>query len=97
MEIARGSLHVELGAELEAERVTALRFRAFACPQLLAAAESFCEDFEGRPIADLRQYAASQVIASLGIPLVKSGRILLLEDAVTALRDKIAATQDLEL
>lgn len=97
VELARGSMQVELGAELAEGRVTTLRFRAFGCPHLLAAAEYFCEAFEGRPVTDLGQYAASQVIARLGIPLEKSGQILLLEDAITALREKIAASQNLEL
>ncbi len=89
IEIARGGMHIELSAQVSGTRLRALRFRAFACPHLLAAAEAFCEEFEGRTVEDLRQYSASQAIARLGIPLEKTGRILLLEDAIAALRDKL--------
>lgn len=89
VEFSRGGMHIELSAEISGGQLSALRFRAFACPHLLAATEAFCEEFEGRTVDDLRQYSASQAIARLGIPLEKTGRILLLEDAIAALRDKL--------
>ncbi|MEQ8207293.1 MAG: hypothetical protein RIA65_14065 [Woeseia sp.] len=89
IELSRGGMHIELSAELTGCQLSVLRFRAFACPHLFAAAEAYCEEFEGRTVEDLRQYSASQAIARLGIPLEKTGRILLLEDAIAALRDKL--------
>jgi len=89
IELSRGGLHIELSAELSGCQLSVLRFRAFACPHLLAAAEAYCEEFEGRTVDDLRQYSTSQAIARLEIPLEKTGRILLLEDAIAALRDKL--------
>jgi NifU-like protein involved in Fe-S cluster formation len=94
IEMSRGGMHIELSAAITGRRLTALRFRAFACPHLMAAAETFCEEFEGRMIEDLRQYSASQAIARLGIPLEKTGRILLLEDAIMALGDTLPGLPD---
>jgi NifU-like protein involved in Fe-S cluster formation len=92
VDIKRGGLQVQLSAALDGKRIRDLRFRAFACPHLLAALEDFCDEFEGRPAADLRQYEVSATLEKLAIPVAKTGRILLLEDAILALHDKIMAS-----
>ena len=62
-----------------------LRFRAWGCPHVIAAAEAFCAGYEGRPAADLQTFAAAQLMQSLPVPVEKTGRILVLEDAVRSL------------
>ena len=66
-------------------RIEALRFRAYACPHVIAACEAFCRGWEGRPVADLGGFAATDIIGDLSVPVEKTGRILVLEDAVRAL------------
>ena len=77
---------VELYAEASADRIGRLRFLAWGCPHLIAAAESFCADFEGRSPADLNAFAARDLLRSLPVPVEKTGRILVIEDAVHSLR-----------
>ena len=69
-----------------------LRFRAFGCPHVIAAAEAFCASYEGRAIKDLRAFTAAVLMQSLAIPVEKTGRILVLEDAVRMLGAVIRAT-----
>ena len=74
-----------LCAKADGDVVRALKFRAWGCPHLIAAAEAFCADFEGRPAAGLLEFEASGLMESLSVPVEKTGRILVLEDAVRAL------------
>ncbi len=78
-------IRVRLFAAVEEGIVTELRFQAWGCPHLIAAAESFCAEFEGRAINDLLEFSASGLMQSLSVPVEKSGRILVLEDAVRSL------------
>ncbi len=91
VDLARGGMRIQLSANLLDGRLNELRFRAFACPHGLAALEAFCDEFEGRPVADLREYRAAATLERLAIPVEKIGRILLMEDAISALRDRIEA------
>jgi len=67
----------------------ALRFRAWGCPHLLAATETFCRGYEGRPCSDLLDFRAAEVMATLPVPTEKLGRILVLEDAVLSLGQSV--------
>lgn len=85
-------MQVELSARAEDGQVLALRFRAFGCPHLIAAAEAFCRDFEARPVVELLQYRAAEIMQSLAVPVEKTGRILVLEDAVRSLGQTLRET-----
>jgi len=77
------ALQIEAG--IDEGTLKELRFHALACPHLIAAAELFCERYEGRQIATLRDFRSIGIARELAIPVSKTGRILLLEDAVTLL------------
>ncbi|MGI9272151.1 MAG: iron-sulfur cluster assembly scaffold protein [Woeseiaceae bacterium] len=91
LENATQVLHDDQGVRLELSAVAKnghieqLRFRAWGCPHVLAAAEYFCAEYEGRATADLAQFTATGLMQSLAVPVEKSGRILVIEDAVRAL------------
>ncbi len=86
---------VRLAAREEAGRLTAMRFRAFACPHLLAAAEAFCAETEGQPVTALLEPRVPALMERLAVPVEKTGRLLLLEDAAKALaRELMAAGED---
>lgn len=87
----RGATTIELSAELQGGRLVRLAFRALGAPEVIAAAELFCEEFEGRPAPALAEFAAGDVMKKLEIPVEKTGLILLLEDAVRALSTKTGA------
>jgi NifU-like protein involved in Fe-S cluster formation len=83
-----------LCAQHENGDVSALRFRAWGCPHVIAAAEAFCSKYEGRQIAELLDFSASGLMQSLPVPVEKTGRILVLEDAVRALGNSLRDTRN---
>ena len=89
-------VRISLSAEISAGEVQALRFQAWGCPHVIATAEAFCAGYEGRPIADLLEFSASDLMQSLPVPAEKTGRILVIEDAVRSLGSTVrdASTPD---
>lgn len=84
-------MRVRLSTRVAGGRISELRFKAWGCPHVIAAAEAFCRHFESRPVADLEEFETSQIMRDLAVPVEKTGRILVLEDTVRSLR---AAIQD---
>ncbi len=82
---------LELGATVAEGRIVAMRFRARACPHVIAAAEAACASLEGKSVAGLLEFSAAGLMQSLPVPVEKTGRILVLEDAVRSL-GRILAT-----
>ena len=78
-------VRIALAADIDAGFIVRLRFRAWGCPHLLAAAEAFCRGFEGRPASALQAFSAADIMRTLPVPKEKMGRILVLEDAVRSL------------
>ena len=78
-------VRVALAADIDHDIIVRLRFRAWGCPHLIAAAEAFCRAFEGRPVSALQAFGAAEIMQTLPVPREKLGRILVLEDAVRAL------------
>jgi len=66
--------------------VHAVRFQVFGCPYTVAAAGWVADWFQGRPAAALGQLDVHAVRASLGIPLERLGKLLVIEDALEACR-----------
>ncbi len=91
-------MRVRLSAEVRGESIGRLRFRAWGCPHVIAAAEAVCRRFEGRPVIELEQFESGQIMQDLAVPVEKTGRILGLEDSVRslgqAIRDRLTNTQD---
>lgn len=85
---------VELRLAHSAGRIAAMRFRAWGCPHLVAGAEAICEQFEGAGVESLARFDAGEYMRLLAVPVEKTGRILLLEDAVRLLHARVTATQD---
>ena len=85
VEIAEQGICLRFAATMEDGRIRALRFRAWGCPHVIAACECFCVDYEGRPVQSLSGFQASDIMRNLSVPVEKTGRILVLEDAVRTL------------
>tara|TARA_R110002096_G_scaffold23031_2_gene73531 strand:- start:21867 stop:22247 length:381 start_codon:yes stop_codon:yes gene_type:complete len=89
---------IRLTAKLSSGALRELRFQAWGCPHVIAACETFCRCFEGRPATDLEQFETARIMKDLAVPVEKTGRILVLEDTVRSLRAAIAdrspTTQD---
>ena len=82
-------IRIRLFASAKAGKIESLRFRAWGCPHVIAACEAFCETYEGRAIGDLTAFSAHELLRSLSIPVKKTGRILILEDAVRSLGQNV--------
>ncbi len=82
-------VRVALAANVDGDIIVGLRFRAWGCPHLLAAAEAFCRAFEGRPVSALQAFSAAELMQTLPVPKGKLGRILVLEDAVRSLGQSV--------
>lgn len=85
VEIAEQGVRLRLAATMKDGRIRALRFRAWGCPHAIAACECFCVEYEGRPVQSLGGFQASDIMRNLSVPVEKTGRILVLEDAVRSL------------
>ena len=83
---------IVLTAATDGARLTTFRFRAFGCPHLVAAAESTCERFEGGPVEALDEFSVAGLMRELDVPVEKTGRLLTLEDALTALKEQLEDT-----
>ncbi len=79
---------IELSAALAAGTLEKLAFRAYGCPHTIAAAEAFCAEFEGREAGALEAFSGADLMQNLPVPHEKTGRILVLEDAVRSLGAK---------
>ncbi len=85
VEVSDQGVRIRLYAKIEDGEARALRYRVWGCPHAIAVAEAFCAGYEGRPVADLLDFSASDLMQSLSVPVEKTGRILVIEDAVRSL------------
>ena len=82
-------VRVQFCADIGDGSITAMRFLAWGCPHSIAAAESVCAGLEGRVVSDLEEFVAADLMQSLAVPKEKSGRIIVIEDAVRSLGVKL--------
>ena len=78
-------VRVELSASVADGHISALRFRAWGCPHLLAAAEWVCRHYEGEAVDALEKFPIARIMDDLAVPAEKTGRILVVEDAIQSL------------
>ncbi len=76
---------VVLSAVVDEETIRLLRYQVFGCPHLIAAAEAFCDEAEGKGFRALTDLDVPSLMNSLAIPVEKTGRVFILEDAAKAL------------
>ncbi len=87
-------VRVQLSADAGDGSITAMRFLAWGCPHFIAVAESVCAGFEGRVASDLEEFDAAGLMQSLAVPMEKSGRIIVIEDAVRSLGALLCGTPE---
>lgn len=77
--------------------VEQLRFLAYGCPHVIAAAEALCAELEGQAVSRLEDFCAREIMQRLAVPTEKSARILVIEDTVrllgAALRESSSNTE----
>jgi len=88
VQVDNQGVRVRLSATARAGKIEAMRFRAWGCPHLIAAADWLCDYYEGRVIEALEEFPRAPIMENLAIPMEKTGRILVLEDTVRSLGQK---------
>ncbi len=80
------TLHVWVRLQLQVIDgvIQVARFAVFGCPHTVAAASRVAEWLEGKPVTDAARLDARALQAELGVPVDKLGKLLRIEDAVTA-------------
>jgi NifU-like protein involved in Fe-S cluster formation len=58
-------IRVAFSATLDDGVIERLRFRAWGCPHVIAAAEWVCTQLEGKPAAELQSFAVAGLMQSL--------------------------------
>ncbi len=86
--------HIVISVGIRGGIIAAMAYRVWGCPHLIAALEQMCTTFEGQPVAGLENFDSADITQELSVPVEKTGRILLLEDALTALWAQCASTED---
>ena len=76
LQVMNGSIH-------------AVRYNVYGCPHTIAAAEWAAEWLEGRPAGALGELSMRDRLETLGVPVEKLGKLLLLEDALAACGRKL--------
>ena len=85
-------VRLELSGAVRGGQIRRLRFKAWGCPHLIAACECFCARYEGEPVQSLEGFLATDIMQILPVPVEKTGRILVLEDAVRSLGQRFGGT-----
>jgi hypothetical protein len=84
---------VQFEARILRGRYVACRFRAWGCPHILAAAAKTAESLCGSSVGTESVCNARELIETLGAPVEKLGRFLIIEDAHRALLTAARAVQ----
>jgi NifU-like protein involved in Fe-S cluster formation len=90
-------VRLELSGSANDGVVQSLRFLVYGCPHVIAVAEVLCAELEGQAVSLLEDFSARKIMQRLAVPTEKSGRILVIEDAVrllgAALRESSSNTE----
>ncbi|MBM38125.1 MAG: hypothetical protein CMO97_03535 [Woeseia sp.] len=79
-------IRIKLSARIKNKKIANLCFLAWGCPHIISATEFFCRTFESCDIQKLEQFEIKPIMQKFDIPIEKTGRILVLEDAVKSLK-----------
>lgn len=87
---AAGGVEVVFSAAAADGTIGVMRYGALGCPWVIAACEWACREAEGAPAGRLASLDAAAMAAALGAPVEKTGSLLVVEDALGALRQALA-------
>ena len=84
---------IRFDARIEGGRIAACVFRAWGCPHTLAAAAWVAQELRTHAVIDCSSVNAMRLARELDAPAEKMGRLLVVEDALTALLERARAVQ----
>lgn len=73
---------IEFQALIPAGTIDEIAFRAFGCPHSIAACSLATERLTGQPAEALMKLAPDDLARALDVPVEKTGRLLLVQDAL---------------
>lgn len=82
-----------VSAGVEDGMLAEIRFRTFGCPHLVAAAELVCSELENGPLERLAAIGTNRLMERLAVPVGKTGRLFLVEDALRLLHRQAGCTE----
>ena len=88
--IEEQGIRLRLSGIAQEGRIRDLRFQVWGCPHLIAACEYVCRRYEGKPAGSLESFRAADIMQILPVPVEKTGRILVLEDAARMLGQRFS-------
>jgi len=71
---------------LNDDRIGEIAFQAFGCPHTIAACSVLAERLTGRPVESLGDIRPDELAACIDLPVEKTGRLLVIEDALRKCR-----------
>ncbi|MEJ2604157.1 MAG: hypothetical protein P8172_12860 [Gammaproteobacteria bacterium] len=89
-----GVVEVVFSATMADGRISAMRYGALGCPWVIAACEWACREAEHRPLRRLAEFDAASLTGVLSAPAEKTGSLLVVEDAIAALRANLERAED---
>jgi NifU-like protein involved in Fe-S cluster formation len=92
-ESAEGA-HIVMSAGIRGGAIDGIAYRAWGCPHLIAALDLACRILAGQPVATLENFDSANITRELSVPVEKTGRILLLEDALASLWAQYTSARD---
>lgn len=84
---------VRFQVEVRGASIARVRFQAFGCPHALAAADLVAGELEGRPVEALTSIDFEDVARRLEVPREKHGKLLRIEDALTACHQRVVSKE----
>lgn len=87
---SEGGAQVILAAGIESGSIAEMAYRVWGCPHLIAALERACQTLVNLPVECLENFDSADITQNLAVPTEKTGRILLIEDALAALWAQVA-------
>jgi hypothetical protein len=88
---ANGSVLVYFRTAVEGQKFAGLGFRVFACPHIIAACRQVVERLEGEPVSAAVAINWPELQQTLGMPVEKAGKLLIIQDAIESLCHEIGA------
>jgi len=71
---------------IDGSRIGEMTFQAFGCPHTIAACSVLAERLTGRPVESLDAALPDELAVYLDLPVEKTGRLLIIEDALRKCR-----------
>jgi NifU-like protein involved in Fe-S cluster formation len=82
-DVAKG-IDMQFWIKFALGRIQATSFLAFGCPHVIAAGSWWAQRIRGLSIEDAKRVTWQEVEQALAIPAEKRGKLLVIEDAITA-------------